>query len=157
MNIIDKIECLEIPTRSPLTALHYINDTFPENTDYNVLIQQLMETEEQYPEEYAKFFFQYLVTTAIKEQGVVLDEVKWIAKDKTDNYFSRLETDLKFLKATSEVEYNKPKLTKKERAVQIIKNNDVPRKEIISMFMEQLDMSKAGATTYYYTIKREMK
>lgn len=50
----------------------------------------------------------------------------------------------------------KPKKGAKQAAAQAIyaAHKDKPNAEIISMFMSQLDMSKAGATTYLYNLKK---
>lgn len=55
--------------------------------------------------------------------------------------------------------HGKPKRkkgAKKEEACRIYRENkDKSKKEIMELFMKQLDMSKAGASTYYYNCKKE--
>jgi hypothetical protein len=47
--------------------------------------------------------------------------------------------------------------SKLERAIAIAKTMpNASQKELIAAFMEQLDMTKAGATTYYYNVKKKM-
>lgn len=47
--------------------------------------------------------------------------------------------------------------SKIERAVAIARSMPhATQKELIAMFMEQLDMTKAGATTYYYNVKKKL-
>ncbi len=48
--------------------------------------------------------------------------------------------------------------SKKERAIELFKANpEVTRGTMLSIFMSQLDMSKAGASTYYASIKKDLK
>lgn len=48
------------------------------------------------------------------------------------------------------------KQTKQELAAQIFNDNkDSDKKIVIGLFMEKLNMSKAGATTYYYNLKKK--
>ena len=47
------------------------------------------------------------------------------------------------------------KITKKEMAEKIVNDNpNATRKEIIELFISQLGMSKAGATTYAYNLSK---
>ncbi|MEM4258085.1 MAG: hypothetical protein QXL17_02900 [Candidatus Thermoplasmatota archaeon] len=47
---------------------------------------------------------------------------------------------------------------KKDRAIQLYSENKdkLSRNEMIELFMKELDMSKAGATTYVYNCKKEV-
>ena len=69
------------------------------------------------------------------------------------------------MKAETKVKVAKPKKTraprgngpsKKERALQIYRETiHFGKNNVIEAFMEQLSMSKAGATTYFYNCKKE--
>ncbi|CAB5220597.1 hypothetical protein UFOVP245_1 [uncultured Caudovirales phage] len=49
-------------------------------------------------------------------------------------------------------------MSKLERAIAIVKSNpSASRGDLIGMFMSQLSMSKAGATTYYYNASKGME
>jgi len=51
----------------------------------------------------------------------------------------------------------KGQLTKKEQAVKLYQANlGIPQTNMVELFMEALQMSKAGATTYVYNCKREL-
>lgn len=57
-----------------------------------------------------------------------------------------------------EVEEEKKKITKKDLAEEIFHRMDgAKRKEIIEAFMEEADLTKNGAATYYYNITKELK
>ncbi len=48
--------------------------------------------------------------------------------------------------------------SKKDLAVEIVKNNlEKSRKEIIEILVKELETSPAGANTYYYLAKKELK
>jgi len=36
-----------------------------------------------------------------------------------------------------------------------LRHGDIGRQEMIALFMEHLDMSKSGASTYYYNTKKK--
>ena len=47
--------------------------------------------------------------------------------------------------------------SKKERAIDLYKaNRNLSRDELVTLFMKELDMTKAGATTYVYLCKKEV-
>lgn len=58
--------------------------------------------------------------------------------------------------STKAVKSTKSGPTKAERALEIYKNRgSMPREGVIQMFMQELGMTKAGATTYFYNAKRD--
>ena len=58
--------------------------------------------------------------------------------------------------STKAVKSSKSGPTKAERALEIYKNRgSMPREGVIQMFMQELGMTKAGATTYFYNAKRD--
>jgi hypothetical protein len=57
---------------------------------------------------------------------------------------------------TKAVKSTKSGPTKAERALEIYKNRgSMSREGVIQMFMQELGMTKAGATTYFYNAKRD--
>jgi tRNA(Ile2) C34 agmatinyltransferase TiaS len=86
---------------------------------------------------------------AAKMAEVVIDAAKKTAKTKVEKAAAAIEQVIK----TEPKEVMK-RVSKKALALDIIINNpEAGRKEIMQMFIEQLDMSPAQANTYFYMVK----
>jgi hypothetical protein len=108
-----------------------------------------------------KTFYKYLLQNTIKYQITseenVGDLIMITGKD-----VERFNREYEWTKVdgttTSTVRQEKPKkVTKKDQAEKIFAEHygKLKPKEIKQMFMDELDMTKLGANTYYYTLKSE--
>lgn len=112
----------------------------------------------------AKLMYQYLIQDGLrlKKQGVENVETQWfldnaIAKavkfKKNHPYVFATGEDVKTT-ATGEVKQKKG--WKQARAIELYKANpNMDRKDLIQLFITELDMTQAGATTYFYMVTKK--
>lgn len=119
---------------------------------------------------YAKVLHQYLVSelviNSIKRLDVSKDELYATVINKTDKMYVRMtEGDMQYMTKTDEetdgVVSTGTKAvrteTKAEKAEVIFRNNlTLSRKEIVNLFMTELGMSSAGASTYHQNMKAKV-
>jgi hypothetical protein len=119
--------------------------------------------------ERAVYTFYYVVQKAIRThlwgEPVEGEDLLTPSIVEADKLLHRLtEGDLTFVRATLE---DKPRVdaagnpkkkkgAKQELAAELYqKNKDKDRKEIIQIFVDEIGMSKAGATTYFYNMRKQ--
>lgn len=168
MNIVENIESIDIPTRSPAAAIQHMHDHgWFEKTgaDYHTLIEAVSgvapDTEDARELNYT---FRYLVTTAIDHPGHKGKHLLAMAYGKAKEFikthgfvFAVAEVD-----ATPKLDATgkpKPKKgAKKEMARKVydekIRDKELTRKESIAILMEEVGMSQGGASTYYANLKK---
>lgn len=128
----------------------------------------------------AKFFYLYLVENVVKRhnnesnisaENIVSESMssalKMNERIRTGDfaYLAKLEDNAALLAGTVIGEDGEVivvrsgrKGEKKDRALDLYKaNSKLSRNEMIELFMKELDMSKAGATTYVYNCKKEIE
>ena len=122
----------------------------------------------------ARYLYYYLVQNFVKQRDTGIFDTKAVIEKSlsdTANIIKRIYGgDLSYVLLLEEYKTDtNPDGTlkqvtrgrrgdKKNRALALYKKNKdaLSRKEIIALFMEELDMSKAGATTYYYNLIKEV-
>ena len=120
----------------------------------------------------ATYFVQWFMRAHEKDPSAInLDEIFMEAVESAKDYIHRMDHgDLKFLRAKPDEEYEdenaapvvddrgnrkRKKGKKKEMAAELYQEHRLTktRAEIIALFMEEIGMSKAGATTYFHNNK----
>lgn len=119
---------------------------------------------------YAKVLHQYLVCELvinnIKRTEVTTEELYATVFEKTDKMYNRMtDGDMQYMTKTDEETdgvvstSSKPVRTetKAQKAEVIFRNNPtLSRKEIVGLFMTELGMSSAGASTYHQNMKAKV-
>lgn len=115
----------------------------------------------------ARLMYQYLIQDGLRlrKQGVENVETEWILdaalrkavafKTKHPYVFATEEEVVK-VNVNGDVKHKKG--WKQARAMELLKANpNIDRKDLIQLFMKELDMTLAGATTYFYIATRTLK
>lgn len=167
MNPINQIAEYDIPVNSYIAAIQYLNRRDDlEQSQYENMIKNIAGVERNFANHRdAKYTFLYLIQETIRK-SFTTDQFNM--EDLFNNSFNQAMT---FINEnpwhwaepdeTQKVdESGKPKRkkgAKQEEAVRIYKENiDAGKAKIIELFMSELDMSKAGATTYFYNTKKKV-
>jgi hypothetical protein len=110
----------------------------------------------------ANLMYQYLIQDGLRllKQGVENVDTTWIldvALNKARNFKLKhpyvFATGEESVKLNSKGEVKQKKGWKQARAIELHNANpNMDRKEKIQLFMKELDMTLAGATTYYHLI-----
>lgn len=105
--------------------------------------------------------FNQQIVSAANQQNVDVGSINTVKVDGPKNiHYSFSINPNNVVKATSTkpVTKKQPTGSKKEQAIELFKvNKSKTRKEIIELFVEQLDMTPAGAATYYSTAKKTVE
>lgn len=167
---VEKLREYGIPVNSAVSAIQYVNgreDLTKEQYEAN--LSDLTGTSVSYDNKrIAKYTYLYFIQNAIKlsqntDRGDAValleksnaDAVhyiknnKWVfaAEDNPDNAPAKVDSNGK---------PKRKKGAKQEEAARIYQENKgKDKKDIIQKFMDELDMSKAGATTYFYNMKKK--
>jgi hypothetical protein len=167
MNPIHQIKEFGIPTDSYHSAIRHLNDRDPFiKCEYERLIHVLTGVQRTYTDQRdARYCFLYLIQETIRKS------------DNTDRFdmptllIYAEERAYKFIKENpwhwavveEEVKLDssgKPKRKKGAKQVEALRiyneNIFAGKKAIIELFMSELDMSKAGATTYFYNTRKQV-
>lgn len=170
---------LGCPTDSMIDAMRYFGERedFTHNEYVKAIHEIIGDTDDHVPMDHynAKVLFKYIVQETIRAYNLGLipdmDRMFIYCLDKADTFIEnnpwsetmfkinhglmeREETDPE----TGIVTPSKPKGAKKETTERIfteLKSKGASRQDIIDAFVEQTGMSKAGATTYFHTLKKE--
>ena len=167
--VIDNLNALDIPTDSVLRAVQVYNDRYrDQDSDKQLFVglagQILGKHFDLLDAPYARtqvgYIVQESVTRFLNGHGVDVEDVFEVATIKTHAFNEQYSWT--YAKPEEEVKLDaqgKPKRkkgAKQEEAAQIyaeLKGQD--KKVIIERFMKDLDMSKAGATTYFYNMRKK--
>lgn len=171
-HVIETIETVfELPTNSAVAAIQAYNDRARDgHFNYgNVLNSLIGQDVEVMDDPHARVQVGYVIQVAIERnlagEDVTPLEIYEDATGRAKVYVA--ENPWVFAVKEEEVKLDangKPKRkkgAKQEEAARIfqemVEGNDPAdvRKDIIAAFMEQLDMSKAGATTYFYNMRKK--
>lgn len=171
LNPIHVLERLDVPTTSYIAAVANVKERFADDKATNHLLRELTgDVDVSLSGEQAMYTCYYVVQDVVKAhlkgEEVDTNNVYQTALESASVYINRMDKgDLTFLRAEPEESVKvdaggKPKRkkgAKQEEALRIFTENmDKDKKEIIAMFMSELDMSKSGATTYYYNTKKKV-
>lgn len=168
MNPIDQIRELGVPVRSYCAAAwHFIDRPDLTKDEYENHIYTLTGVRRQYKDfRDARYSFLYLIQETIR---------KWESTDKFDMgemliYAEKcaqtlfVEQAYHWAEPDEEVKTDssgKPKRKKGAKQIDALRiyneNVEDGKQAIVDMFMSELDMSKAGATTYYYNMKKKVE
>jgi len=167
--IINELNKMNIPTNSVIGAVQAFNDRYREgyNSDtYAKIVQNVLGRKfDLLPKaDYARIQVAYVIQEAVQRHvdgfDVDADNVFNAATVKAEKFVA--ENGWVFAKPDVEIKLDaagKPKRkkgAKQEAAADIyneMKGGD--KKDIIARFMDELDMSKAGATTYFYNMRKK--
>lgn len=155
-----------IPTNSAIRAIQYLGEKEDYSTDqYRSMIKELIGFDLVTDERQTKYTFLYLIQDIIKElyntdkldnEGLFLSaqtKALFFIRDNPWTFAQPEET----IKVDVEGKPKRKKGAKQEEAMRIYKENiDEGKKAVIELFMSELDMSKAGATTYFYNTKKKV-
>ena len=168
MNPIDQIKEYGIPVRSYCAAIWYLNER-PDliKCEYERLICELTGIQRTYVDHReARYSFLYLIQETLR---------KWESTDKFDMgemliYAEKcaqtlfVEQAYHWAEPDEEVKTDssgKPKRKKGAKQIDALRiyneNVEDGKQAIVDMLMSELDMSKAGATTYYYNMKKKVE
>lgn len=178
VDIIEQIKAYEIPHTSYIRAIRYMLDDPGNYAEMDpqavvVMIENLTGVNLQFnPDALSEetkihnyYTLLYVVQEAIRHnnenkplgprQLLTLAETRardWIRTHKW--VFAKPEVEEKIDEFTGKPKMKKGK--KRELALEIYKKNrDKDKKEIIELFQKELDMSKSGATTYFYNMRKK--
>lgn len=96
------------------------------------------------------------------ETAINLTDAEMNEMDNTTSTKTEKKVVVRKIKSTPKIKVKKEKVpTKAERALEIyqemmVDGNHPVRKEVIQRFMNELNMSVAGASTYQYNIKKKL-
>lgn len=105
---------------------------------------------------YAKLFHAYTMVELSKNPNVTFEEVKSVV----DKSVEKLKANGLYFEPGMENESSNHKTENKgDRAKALFDHyqKEYSRKQFIELFVEELDMTKSGASTYYHKLKREAK
>jgi len=166
-SVLTRLQDSGIPTRSAVAAIQHISNRGRQTADYyNKSLSNLVDAPVQITDEHlARFTYLYTV------QGIVDLSMNTDIIDATEVMHKAMSNAKKYLKENpwtvaepDEVvktdAAGKPKRkkgAKQEEAGRIYNENKdtLDRKQIIEMFIKELDMSKSGATTYFYNMRKK--
>lgn len=165
--IVDHLDALDIPTFSVAGVIVELGQ---QELSLNQALEQIEAITGTRPNvtdmHEAKLMYQYLIQDGLrlKKQGVETVETNWIL-DNAQRKAVAFMTKHPFVFATGEDvkvnasgEVKQKKGWKLVRAVELMKSNpNMDRKEMIQLFMKELDMTQAGATTYFHHTKTKMQ
>jgi hypothetical protein len=175
VNVIDQLQAYDIPHTSFVQAIRHMREHCNEQTlDQDYLMLQnltgievkLAHSEPGKVETLVKTTLWYVIQDAIKSNHAGLptdgETIVDLAIKHADQYlienpwiFAKPEDDEPTLDPiTGKAKMKKGK--KQEVAIELYKANVSEGKDkIIQVFQDELDMSKAGARTYYYNMKKK--
>lgn len=167
MNVIENIASLDISTTSYIEAIRSLKEqrTY-DRMDYGQMVNAIVGGENQFDDhEHARYTLLYVVQEAVRQynqgENVSAEQLLDYAVNKASDYikshswiFAEPETKPK---TDSEGRVKPKKGAKKEMAQDLYKKHkdNKSRKEIIQLFMDEIGMTKAGATTYFHNMKKE--
>lgn len=165
---LQKLSALDIPIHSFVAAIRHLSSRGDlSGPQYNNLLSNLTDTPINITDErLAKYTFLYFVQETIKKSfttdklnpidivnavqpraAAYIAEHEWI--------FAQPEED-DTPKFDSNGNVKRKRGAKQDEARELyLANQTKTRKEIIELFIDKLDMSKAGATTYYHNLKNQ--
>jgi len=166
MDPIKQLREWKIPTSSYCAAIRYLNDR-PDliKCEYERLVETLTGVRRQYEDlREARYAFLYLVQETIRKSDNTdkfdMAEMLEYAEKCAHKLF--LEQSWHWAVCEEEVKTDssgKPKRKKGAKQVEALRiyneNVDEGKAKIVELFMSELDMSKAGATTYFYNMKKK--
>jgi len=167
MNPIKQIAEYGIPTNSAIRAIQYLGEKEDYNSEqYFSMIMKITGHGINIADpRRTKYSFLYLIQGIIKESfntdtidvlSVLLTAQDNAEKFITENPWHWAEPD-EIEKTDESGKPKRKKGAKQEEALRIYKENiEAGKAKIIELFMSELDMSKAGATTYFYNTKRKV-
>jgi len=167
MNPIKQIAEYGIPVNSYIAAIHYMSDRSDlDQSQYEGMIKNIVGVDHKFTNQRdAKYTLLYLIQEIIRKSYSTdtfnMGELftKSFVRAKTfinDNPWHWAEPE-DVEKVDAGGKPKRKKGAKQEEALRIYKENvDAGKAKIIELFMSELDMSKAGATTYFYNTKKKV-
>lgn len=168
MSAIENIRNLDIPTNSYIKAHLALRDRKDfDRLNYKDLINNVIDGHHvsNIDDRVAQYTFLYIVQEAVRNNMNGVEMSDWelfdLANRKAEKYiknnswvFAKPDEEPK---VDSEGNPKKKKGAKKDMAIELYGKyrNEKSRKEIIQLFIDEIGMSKAGATTYYHNMKKE--
>lgn len=157
-----------IPIDSYIAAIQYLNAREPDGVSskrYEKRIRELMGNEGiQVSDQYIRHVYLYLVQEIVRT-SLITDQIDLKALfslsvkqaiefvDSHPYLFTERKTPVKL---DSIGQPKKKKGWKKDEAERLFKENKgMSKKEVMAMFIKELDMTKLGAQTYYYNCKKK--
>lgn len=172
VNVIEQIQAYDIPHTSYLQAIAHMRMKYDElSVDHAIdMIKNLTGVdvkvdEGELKEEIARLILLYVVQEAIRmsqySQTIVPCDLVTLALEKTDKFikdhewvFAKLEEEVKIDPISGKPKMKKGK--KQEMAAVLYQEYIKEGKDkIMEVFQKELDMSKAGARTYFYNMKKK--
>ena len=166
MSPIKQIAEYGIPVNSYIAAIQYLNDRSDlEQSQYEGMIKDVTGVEQKFNDHRdAKYTFLYLVQETIRKSTSTdifdMDALLEYAFTRAQKFIKENPWHWAEPEEEQKVDASgKPKRkkgAKQEEAARIYNENKADgKKAIIDLFMSELDMSKAGATTYFYNMKKK--
>jgi hypothetical protein len=165
MNPLQALETLEVtPTQAGvIRALQDLDTVEPNDLQLVNRISTIV-GEENAPENLEgrdlKTFYKYLLQNTVKHQVSAPEDIGTLLL-MTAQDVDKFNSNFDWVQEATEKVVNEHKrtnkVTKKDQAVAIFAEHygKLRPKDIKHMFMDQLDMSQLGASTYYYNLKKE--
>jgi len=168
MNPIKQIAEYGIPTNTYGSAIIHLNDREDlSRTQYEKRIKELTGVVQEYTDDRdAKYCFLYLIQETIRKSYNTdkfnMPELLEYSTTRARNFVR--DNPWHWAVAEEEVQidsFGKPKRKKGAKQIEALRiykeNVDEGKPAIIDMFMSELDMSKSGATTYFYNMKKKVE
>jgi hypothetical protein len=156
-----------IPTNSAIRAIQYLGEKedytseqyfsmIEELTGHGINIADPRQTKYSF-----LYIIQDIINTSFNTDAIDLHSILLTAQDKAKKFIAENPWVFAVVEETIKVDNTgKPKRkkgAKQEEALRIYKENiSEGKQKIIELFMSELDMSKPGATTYFYNAKKKV-
>lgn len=155
-----------IPVHSYIAAIQYLSNTEDFTTSqYSQMIEKISGKQFSADPRTTKYSFLYLIQDTIKTSFTTdsfnMEKILHNASEKAltfiaENSWHWAEPE-ENIKVDGTGKQKRKKGAKQEQALHIYKDNiSKGKKDVIELFMSELDMSKAGATTYFYNTRKKV-
>ena len=159
MNIIEKIESYGIPTHSYVVAITHIKDSNELTAEeYRIRIHHLTGNGSDLDERTAKYTYLYCIQEAIRSPDTYnAAELYKVSVDKATTF---MDNNPWVFAETEEITIKKKRKggTKRDKTCALWakhKDDGLTRKEWIAKLVEEVELTPAGASTYYAKLKKE--
>ena len=170
MNFLNILDRYHVPTTSYREAVNYVNEQEVSHgelsgEEYRIRIIELTSLGDNLSDKVAKWTYKYIIQEAIRAYGntklpVNMAEIYNISVTKAEYFIANtLHSDVR-AEAEPKVDANgkvkKKRGVKKELTCKLWaerSGDNLSRKEWIELLMEEVELTKAGASTYYAQLK----
>jgi len=164
---LEQLQDSGIPTRSAVAAIQYLGARENLTPDQytralsNLVDMPVLINDDKLVRYVYLYTVQGLINKSLTTDNIDVTEVFSVATTNAKNYIAKnpwvLAEAEEVVRTDAAGKPKRKKGAKQEAAAVIYKENKdtLDRKQIIELFIEELDMSKSGATTYFYNMRKK--